>query len=164
MIRLSLNFSLRTSLVILMNTFEMTPRCHCAHFSVVGGTRLFLTFSSSRSLSSPLCLLWRKALALPDLAILILASLVFWVWEEEVAASDKVGGKSKNMTNTLFNENLLTHCIGPSSVVIFTLTIIFLYSNNFTFILSHTRIELILIPLFNALDICTSQKRDVGLG
>lgn len=104
-------------------------------------------------------------MALPDLAILILASLVFWVWEEEVAASDKVGGKSKNMTNTLFNdENLLTHCIGPSSVVIFTLIIIFLYSNNFTFILSHTRIELILIPLFNALDICTSQKRDVGLG
>lgn len=48
-----------------------------------GGSGVLLTVSSSRSLSSPLRLLWMKALALLDLDILILASLAFWVWEEK---------------------------------------------------------------------------------
>lgn len=58
---------------------------------VLRGSGVFLTVSSSRSLSSPLRLLWMKALALLDLDILILASLAFWVWEEEVIVSNKVG-------------------------------------------------------------------------
>lgn len=62
-------------------------------------------------------------MALPDLDILILASLAFWAWEEEeeVTASDRVGGRSQKMTNAVFNgENLLTH--HTSSIVIFTAT------------------------------------------
>lgn len=59
-------------------------------------SEVFLTVSSSNSLSSPLRLLWMKALALLDLDILILASLAFWVWEEEeVITSDKVGEGNK---------------------------------------------------------------------
>lgn len=77
----------------------------------------FLTVSSSSSLRSPLCLLWRKALALPDLAILTLASLAFWKWEEkEVRLSDKVGRRLRKITKALFNEKSLPsihqNCIG----------------------------------------------------
>ena len=115
---------------------------HHAHFAVgvaqvFGGSEVFLTVSSSSSLSSPLCLLWRKALALPDLAILILASLAFWAWEEEEGtASDRVGGRSQKMTNALFNgENLPTH--QPSSVVIFTATTVLILINYFKFYPSH---------------------------
>lgn len=58
---------------------------------VFRGAGVFLTVSSSRSFSSPLRLLWMKALALLDLDILILANLAFWVWEEKVIESNKVG-------------------------------------------------------------------------
>ena len=81
-----------------------------------------LTVSSSSSLISPLRLLWMKALALLDLAILILASLAFWAWEEEeVRVSDWVGRRWEKMTNTLFHgENLPTH--PPNWVVVVTAT------------------------------------------
>lgn len=66
--------------------FNLWPRfCSndCVFSDSVRGSGVFLTVSSSRSLSSPLHLLWMKALALLDLDILILASLAFWVWEEK---------------------------------------------------------------------------------
>lgn len=63
-------------------------------------TGLCLTVSSSSSLSTPLRLLWMKALALLDLDILILASLAFCGrWEEKVRESDVVGGRYEWMTN-----------------------------------------------------------------
>lgn len=55
----------------------------CVFSDSVPGSEVFLTVSSSRSLTSPLRLLWMKALALLDLDILILASLAFWEWEEK---------------------------------------------------------------------------------
>ena len=73
-------------------------------------------------------------MALPDLDILILASLAFWAWEEEeeVTASDRVGGRSKKMTNAVFNgENLLNH--HTRSVVIFTATTVVIVPQEFKF-------------------------------
>lgn len=69
---------------------------------VFGGGGVLLTVSSSRSFSSPLRLLWMKALALLDLDILILANLAFWVWEEKVIESNKVGVRQQKMINALF--------------------------------------------------------------
>lgn len=55
----------------------------CVFSHSIPGSEVVLTVSSSRSLSSPLRLLWMKALALLDLDILILASRAFWEWEEK---------------------------------------------------------------------------------
>lgn len=65
---------------------SLWPRCccnDCVFSDSIPGSEVALTVSSSRSLSSPLRLLWMKALALLDLDILILASLAFWEWEEK---------------------------------------------------------------------------------
>lgn len=60
---------------------------------------------------------------LPDLDILILASLAFWAWEEEegTALDRGAGGRLQKMTNAVFiGENLPTCHL--SSVVIFPAT------------------------------------------
>lgn len=123
-----------------MSTFEITSSNHCTHF-VVGAWEGQRSFSPSapgvRWSARCVCSEGRRW----HCWIWLFLSWPVWLsggggreGEEEVTASDRVGGRSQKMTNTFFNgENLPTHHTSPV-VILSDSTVLLLHSFSFHYI------------------------------